>query len=578
MTIPTTPSHDAPAPPDDPAARAVEAARRGDVEAFERIVATLNPTQINPEQDQVSPLLAALQAQSATMIRAALGQGADPNRPSASGAKHHNGEPESVTALEESLKLARRGADPALLAEMLQGLRSKRDIGRCWAGFWQALTASHPIQPHILDAVLQGVVRAASHPAAEPEGASAAQARGVEQLRNLLAHLARRRCTVNRVGPGNTGDAAVEQGEVHALVLHVDRHVSPAFEGAAAPVGAESFGHRSAGKDAGIGEQCALGRARLAPTAAFEWMDAYDYNDERHMAYGQAKFVWSSTPEALDAWLASRAALEPTVELIVAIERELPLAKIEDCIERGADPSVLGLARDTAYHGLLHYSHPSLTPDVVRAAVRRSAHQVKGQGGGSLMRALAMNSHMGWGPPEEEAAHGASLIRAADLLLDAGLDALEADEFGRSSVQDAATRGPGVLARHIVSRCAPEQLSTARFLGGTTLAHVIRVPDPAIYIDLAAKGVDLDALNDGGFGPLHLAVRFGDSDLVAALLAAGANPSGLAADGHLPEDIEPQNAYYNDGAQRCIALLRAARGAQALRAATTTHRLDAQPS
>ncbi|HEX9044773.1 MAG TPA: ankyrin repeat domain-containing protein [Candidatus Limnocylindrales bacterium] len=152
---------------------------------------------------------------------------------------------------------------------------------------------------------------------------------------------------------------------------------------------------------------------------------------------------------------------------------------------------------------------------------------------------------------------------ALDRLLDArgdDLDLFEAAAVGRADLVEAAIARDPSVARSWSSD-GFTALHLAAFFGSTDVAWALigagadvdAVSDNemtvrplhsaaagrhvAICRALVEAGADVNAAQRGGFTPLMSAARNGDAELVELLLAAGANATGRADDGHDAADL-----------------------------------------
>ncbi|MDP9220065.1 MAG: ankyrin repeat domain-containing protein [Actinomycetota bacterium] len=122
--------------------------------------------------------------------------------------------------------------------------------------------------------------------------------------------------------------------------------------------------------------------------------------------------------------------------------------------------------------------------------------------------------------------------------------------LGASPELATALTGDGFTALHLAAffgqaAAAPALLGAGAAVDATSGNHMRVTPlhsaaagrHPDVVAVLLAAGADPTARQNGGFTPLHAAAMNGDADSVRALLAAGADPHEPADDGRTPAQL-----------------------------------------
>ena len=120
------------------------------------------------------------------------------------------------------------------------------------------------------------------------------------------------------------------------------------------------------------------------------------------------------------------------------------------------------------------------------------------------------------------------------VLLAAGVDINERDQFGRTALHLAAIHGS--MKDKLPEGEIPDSIRREAELYRSGLEDLIR------------RGADVNARDDKGETPLHMAAGHGPPAYVAWWLAQGANPTIAAHDGRTPLDaaeIRGNKAFYN---------------------------------
>jgi uncharacterized protein len=114
----------------------------------------------------------------------------------------------------------------------------------------------------------------------------------------------------------------------------------------------------------------------------------------------------------------------------------------------------------------------------------------------------------------------------------------------------AAFGGPGVTALLLEHGAHVHQFSHNPMRNQPLHACVALSRNPETIRLLIAQGADVNAVQAGGFTPLHQAAAAGQKDLVALLLAEGAEPSLKCDQGKLPADYARERGH-----QEIVAML-----------------------
>ncbi|MDT4987331.1 MAG: uncharacterized protein QOI74_1425 [Micromonosporaceae bacterium] len=143
-----------------------------------------------------------------------------------------------------------------------------------------------------------------------------------------------------------------------------------------------------------------------------------------------------------------------------------------------------------------------------------------------------------------DAIAGGDTAAADDLLAtDPTLGGARHDS-GATPVMYALYRGRPELARHLATR-----------IGRLDLAEAAALDDPDRVAELLDAGADVDARTPDGFTPLHLAAYFGAPRVAALLLRRGADAGAVAEN---PMRVQPLNSAVAGQHREIVAALIAA--------------------
>jgi hypothetical protein len=139
-------------------------------------------------------------------------------------------------------------------------------------------------------------------------------------------------------------------------------------------------------------------------------------------------------------------------------------------------------------------------------------------------------------------AAGKGSIRAVQLLLDAGVDADSADEFGRTALMEAASAGETAMGNLLLSAGAHVNRSTN---SGVTalLCASLRGHHDTVKM-LHAAGADLEIAGPRGETALMRAAQVGDVETVRLLLTLGANPNSQGEIGKTAAELMAEHDRY----------------------------------
>ena len=148
------------------------------------------------------------------------------------------------------------------------------------------------------------------------------------------------------------------------------------------------------------------------------------------------------------------------------------------------------------------------------------------------MVVLATFVACGGGPPTPlTRAAGAGDVREVQALLAQGADPDEMDGAGGSALVAAARGGHVAVMRALIDGGADVDRRDVRFSRWTPLIHALHTRQDAATLLLLDSGAEVDATMDGGATALIFAAAYGETAIVEALLARGADPHRQTADG-----------------------------------------------
>jgi ankyrin repeat protein len=138
--------------------------------------------------------------------------------------------------------------------------------------------------------------------------------------------------------------------------------------------------------------------------------------------------------------------------------------------------------------------------------------------------------------PLHQAIGGRSEETWAKLLVDAGADIFARTVAGETMLSWATTWGKLSTVQFLLERGATSTTRTRR--GNTLLHNSLRCPadsQSAAKLGLFLEaGLNIEATNNKGETPLHLAAKFGKDDCVFRLLQRGANVDAISMGGRTP--------------------------------------------
>lgn len=132
------------------------------------------------------------------------------------------------------------------------------------------------------------------------------------------------------------------------------------------------------------------------------------------------------------------------------------------------------------------------------------------------------------------------------LLMESGADVDAIDGDGATALHHAVADDLVDVVELLLSKGASLHVG-GKFIGtgNTTLHYAVRLGDPQMVARILARAkdanLDVDAHGKGGWSPLGLAVRVGNTPVVDALLAAGARGDAVMGTGKTPLDIARVN-------------------------------------
>jgi ankyrin repeat protein len=129
------------------------------------------------------------------------------------------------------------------------------------------------------------------------------------------------------------------------------------------------------------------------------------------------------------------------------------------------------------------------------------------------------------------------LLDVAALLVESGACAPNvADSKGRTAVHAAAARGETRVLELLSQAKAPQVNFGARDADGNSPLHLAVAGGHEQVLDVLfrAYGVDLDAINNAGLTPLHLAAKRNATSIAHKLISAGSSLDVTAPDGRTP--------------------------------------------
>ncbi|MDI2127608.1 ankyrin repeat domain-containing protein [Yinghuangia seranimata] len=139
-----------------------------------------------------------------------------------------------------------------------------------------------------------------------------------------------------------------------------------------------------------------------------------------------------------------------------------------------------------------------------------------------------------WGRPILAVALDSDDVELVRPFLDSGTPVdMVTTERGTTPLMIAAMNGNPSLVEFLISRGANVNLrETGDFDTGTSLTHAVESDEPAAIVPLLlSAGADPDLPRPDGWTPLVLAAYFGHTEVVRALLAAGASTAPSIHDG-----------------------------------------------
>jgi ankyrin repeat protein len=176
---------------------------------------------------------------------------------------------------------------------------------------------------------------------------------------------------------------------------------------------------------------------------------------------------------------------------------------------------------------------------------RREARSTTGVGFKIVLVGILDNAVRGF----DRGAHWAASLwpfqsTRQDSHIGADVDAIDGD--GATALHHAVADDLVDVVELLLSKGASLRVG-GKFVGtgNTTLHYAVRLGDPQMVARILARAkdanLDVDAHGSGGWSPLGLAVRVGNTPVVDALLAAGARGDAVMGTGKSPLDIARVN-------------------------------------
>jgi ankyrin repeat protein len=146
-----------------------------------------------------------------------------------------------------------------------------------------------------------------------------------------------------------------------------------------------------------------------------------------------------------------------------------------------------------------------------------------------------------------EASAAGQLARVAELIAadPTALDAYAPDGF--TALGLAAFFGHPALVEWLLAKGADPNVASNNAMRVRPLHSAAANGDPELAAGMAAAllaaGAEPDAVQEGGFTPLHEAALNGKLELARLLLNHGADPARLTRDGQTPRDLAAKNGH-----------------------------------
>jgi ankyrin repeat protein len=135
-----------------------------------------------------------------------------------------------------------------------------------------------------------------------------------------------------------------------------------------------------------------------------------------------------------------------------------------------------------------------------------------------------------------EAASAGDVDRVRQLL-DAGAKADDLSPDGFSPLHYAAFFGHDALAKELIERGATLDCHAKNDMSVTPLHSALAGRHNGVARALIDAGADVNAVQHGGWTPLHAAAQHGDTEMVDLLLLNGANRAAEVDDGTTAADL-----------------------------------------